>query len=116
MNKGPFSLASVIIPAVILLICFSVAIIKHLNIIDDRINEELVTVETRIIAPDSIDVIDTTEIMIDKKLFICVGDIDLDVSDVGIVSFDCQIEDKKVHIVTNPQDMFVTQYFKRVPE
>lgn len=66
--------------------------------------------------PDSIDVVDTTEIMIDKKLFVCAGDIDLDVSDIGIVSFDCEIEDKKVHIVTNPQDMFVTQYLKRVPE
>jgi hypothetical protein len=59
---------------------------------------------------DSIDVIDTTEIMIDKKLFVCIGDIDLDISDVGVVSFDCQTEEKKVHIVTNPQDMFITQY------
>ena len=116
MNKGSFSLASFIIPAVILLVCFSVAIMKHLNKIDDKINEELAIVETRIIEPDSIDVIDTTEIMIDKKLFVCVGDINLDVSEVGVVQFDCQTEEKKVHIVTNPQDMFVTQYLKRVPE
>ena len=66
--------------------------------------------------PDSVDVVDTTEIMIDKKLFVCVGDIDLDVSEIGVVQFDCQTEEKKVHIVTNPQDMFITQYFKRVPE
>ena len=66
--------------------------------------------------PDSIDVVDTTEIMIDKKLFVCAGDIDLDVSEIGVVQFDCQTEEKKVHIVTNPQDMFITQYFKRIPE
>jgi hypothetical protein len=57
-----------------------------------------------------VETVDTTEIMIDKKLFVCIGDIDLEVSDVGVVSFDCQTEEKKVHIVTNPQDMFVTQY------
>lgn len=116
MNKNSFSIPSIIIPAVILLMCFAVAIMKHLNTIDNKIKEEIVAVETRIIKPDSIDVIDTTEIMIDKKLFVCLGDIDLDVSEVGVVQFDCQTEDKKVHIVTNPQDMFVTQYLKRVPE
>jgi hypothetical protein len=62
------------------------------------------------VEPNSIEEVDTTEIMIDKKLFVCIGDVDLEISDVGVVSFDCQTEEKKVHIVTNPQDMFVTQY------
>ena len=65
------------------------------------------------VEPNSIEEVDTTEIMIDKKLFVCIGDIDLDISDVGVVSFDCQTEEKKVHIVTNPQDMFVTQYLTK---
>lgn len=116
MNKNPFSLASIVIPAVILLMCFSVAIIKHLNTIDNKINEEIIAVETRISKPDSIEIVDTTEILIDKKLFVCTGDIDLEVSEIGVVQFDCQTEDKKVHIVTNPQEMFVTQYYRRVPE
>lgn len=95
----------------ILTFCLAMAIMnvhREKNIIHTSTDAETV------VEPDSIDVIDTTEIMIDKKLFVCVGDIDLDVSEVGVVQFDCQTEEKKVHIVTNPQDMFVTQYFKRV--
>ena len=97
----------------ILAFCLAMAIMnfhREKNIIHTNNTVENIT------EPDSIDVIDTTEIMIDKKLFVCVGDIDLDVSEVGVVQFDCQTEEKKVHIITNPQDMFITQYLKRVPE
>ncbi len=98
----------------ILAFCLAIPIINYHH--ESTIIHTNTAVENIISVPDSIDVIDTTEIMIDKKLFVCVGDIDLDVSEVGVVQFDCQTEEKKVHIVTNPQDMFVTQYLKRVPE
>lgn len=100
------------IATIILAFCLAVTVMKCYN--KNQIIHTSTDADVSITEPDSIDVIDTTEIMIDKKLFVCVGDIDLDVSEVGVVQFDCQTEEKKVHIVTNPQDMFVTQYFKRV--
>ena len=58
-------------------------------------------------------VVDTTEIFIDKKIFLCEGDVDVDVTEIGIVSFTCTSEGKTVQIVTNPQEIFVTKYFRK---
>lgn len=60
--------------------------------------------------------IDVTEITMDKRNFLCFGDIDLEISDLGVVTFTCKTEEKKVIITANPVELFVTQYIKTVDE
>ena len=56
--------------------------------------------------------IEVTEITMDKRNFTCFGDIDLEISDLGVVTFTCKTEEKKVNITANPVELFVTQYIK----
>jgi hypothetical protein len=56
--------------------------------------------------------IDVTEITMDKSNFTCFGDIDLEISDLGVVTFTCKTEEKKVIITANPVELFITQYIK----
>jgi len=56
--------------------------------------------------------IDVTEITMDKRNFTCFGDIDLEISDLGVVTFTCKTEEKKVIITANPVELFITQYIK----
>lgn len=64
---------------------------------------------------DSVEVVTLTEVLLDKRVFICNGDIDLKISEVGVVDFVCRTEGKKYHFTTNPQDIFVTRTFEKVP-
>ena len=101
--------SSKIIIALAIIIVILVCIVQHLNKekhAKDAVIENLSSEAVQ----DNMDIIDTTEILLDKKLFVCIGDIDLDISDIGVVSFNCLTEEKKVHIVSNPQELFVTQY------
>ena len=56
--------------------------------------------------------IEVTEITMDKRNFSCFGDIDLEISDLGVVTFTCKTEEKKVIITANPVELFITQYIK----
>lgn len=60
--------------------------------------------------------IDVTEITMDKRNFTCFGDIDLEISDLGVVTFTCRTEEKKVIITANPVELFVTQYIKTIDQ
>lgn len=60
--------------------------------------------------------IEVTEITMDKRNFTCFGDIDLEISDLGVVTFTCKTEEKKVIITANPVELFVTQYIKTIDQ
>ena len=60
--------------------------------------------------------IEVTEITMDKRNFTCFGDIDLEISDLGVVTFTCKTEEKKVIIRANPVELLVTQYIKTIDQ
>lgn len=98
----------------ILAFCLAMAIMnfhREKNIIHTNNTVENIT------EPNSIEeAIDVTEITMDKRNFLCFGDIDLEISDLGVVTFTCKTEEKKVIITANPVELFVTQYIKTVDE
>jgi hypothetical protein len=57
--------------------------------------------------------IDFTEVMLDKRTFMCRGDVDLNVNEIGVVTFTCYTEDEKLTFTLNPVEMFVTRHWAK---
>ena len=57
--------------------------------------------------------IDFTEVMLDKRTFMCRGDVDLIVNEIGVVTFTCDTEDEKLTFTLNPVEMFVTRHWAK---
>ncbi len=57
--------------------------------------------------------IDFTEVMLDKRTFMCIGDVDLNVNEIGVVTFTCDTEDEKLTFTLNPVEMFVTRHWAK---
>jgi hypothetical protein len=57
--------------------------------------------------------IDFTEVMLDKRTFMCRGDVDLNVNEIGVVTFTCDTEDEKLTFTLNPVEMFVTRHWAK---
>lgn len=57
--------------------------------------------------------IDFTEVMLDKRTFMCKGDVDLIVNEIGVVTFTCDTEDEKLTFTLNPVEMFVTRHWTK---
>ena len=57
--------------------------------------------------------IDFTEVMLDKRTFMCRGDVDLNVNEIGVVTFTCDTEDEKITFTLNPVEMFVTRHWAK---
>lgn len=100
-----------IIACIALLICLFAAILRQSTESTDTIDTAYSSHEN---VSDTVEVVDTTEILLDKRTFVCAGDIDLKVSDIGIVEFTCNVDGNKINITTNPQDIFVTKTYKKV--
>lgn len=62
--------------------------------------------------PDSLDThtVERSYVKIDDSLFVCLGDIALHVSDVGVITFDCnRVNGGLQRVITNPSELFVRQ-------
>jgi hypothetical protein len=57
--------------------------------------------------------IDYTEVMLDKRTFMCRGDVNLIVNEIGVVTFTCNTEDEKLTFTLNPVEMFVTRHWTK---
>ena len=106
----PFSRVLTAVCCLLMLVCLTAAIFRQPIEPMDFTATMYSSVET---ALDTVEVVDTTEIIIDKRTFVCAGDIDLKVSEVGIVDFTCVNDGTKVSITTNPQDIFVTKTYRK---
>ena len=69
--------------------------------------------EERIENAESEEYIDFTEVMLDKRTFMCRGDVDLNVNEIGVVTFTCDTEDEKLTFTLNPVEMFVTRHWAK---
>ena len=105
MNES--KLVSVICCAILVLMGIVLVIMRNHEKPNENEVVQYIPVETQ---PE--ETIDVTEITMDKRNFICFGDIDLEISDLGVVTFTCKTEEKKVIITANPVELFVTQYIK----
>ena len=65
------------------------------------------------VVPDTTEYIDFTEVMLDKRTFLCQGDVDLVVNEIGVVTFTCATEDEKLTFTLNPVEMFVTRHWTK---
>lgn len=69
--------------------------------------------EERIENAEPEEYIDFTEVMLDKRTFMCRGDVDLNVNEIGVVTFTCVTEDEKLTFTLNPVEMFVTRHWTK---
>ena len=69
--------------------------------------------EERIENAEPEEYIDFTEVMLDKRTFLCQGDVDLVVNEIGVVTFTCDTEDEKLTFTMNPVEMFVTRHWAK---
>lgn len=107
---------TIIKPVILILIVswivfiLSVALQRHVGIREDV--QEKSTVElSESTEPE--EYIDFTEVMLDKRTFMCRGDVDLNVNEIGVVTFTCDTEDEKLTFTLNPVEMFVTRHWAK---
>lgn len=98
-----------------ILACIIALVVVHFYNQSQIIHENPV-VQTYIEPNNIEETVDVTEITMDKRNFLCFGDVDLEISDLGVVTFTCKTEEKKVIITANPVELFVTQYIKTADE
>lgn len=78
---------------------------------EDTLKE--IKTEDKIENVESEEYIDFTEVMLDKRTFMCRGDVDLIVNEIGVVTFTCNTEDEKLTFTLNPVEMFVTRHWTK---
>lgn len=78
---------------------------------DETLKE--IKIEEKIENPEPEEYIDFTEVMLDKRTFMCRGDVDLVVNEIGVVTFTCDTEDEKLTFTLNPVEMFVTRHWAK---
>ncbi len=96
-----------IVSWIVFILC--VAFQRHVVIPED-VQENVVEIAE---STEPEEYIDFTEVMLDKRTFMCRGDVDLIVNEIGVVTFTCATEDEKLTFTMNPVEMFVTRHWTK---
>lgn len=96
-----------IVSWIVFILC--VAFQRHVVIPED-VEENVVEIAE---STEPEEYIDYTEVMLDKRTFMCRGDVDLIVNEIGVVTFTCDTEDEKLTFTLNPVEMFVTRHWAK---